>query len=91
MISKIQYATYNKKRKCTEWANTGMLFDDKTGTLSYDDSEPLGLFLSFFHRLGTDKVFNMQYETDDMDEYYDSMLPLDRGLYIYIYSIVKQI
>lgn len=83
MISKIQYVNYDKKQKSTVWRNTGMLFNNKTGTLSYDDSEPLGLFLSFFHRLQVGNAFKMQYEIDDMDKYYDSMLPQDRGLYIY--------
>lgn len=83
MISKIQYVNYDKKQKSTVWRNTGMLFNNKTGTLSYDDSEALGLFLSFFHRLQVGDGFKMQYEIDDMDKYYDSMLPQDRGLYIF--------
>lgn len=82
MISKIQYITYDKANN-PQWENTGMLFDDKSGTLSYDDSVSMGKFASFFQRLQIDSNSIMQYEYDDMDDYYDHMKPLDRKLYVF--------
>lgn len=89
MISKIQYKTYDKANE-PHWKNTGMLFDDKSGTLSYDKSKALGTFVSFFQRLSIGDQSLMQYEYDDMDDYYDNMKPLDRNLYIATPSGIRQ-